>query len=94
MRGRSYLGWHDATTQTLEKLTSNLSDWASALDKVHHRFWHVFADEGRASFFRGAGFFNYFVLGESCLVVENRQIDQQKVRDHIDCVLRDCEQGF
>ena len=27
-------------------------------------------------------------------MVENRQIDQQKVRDHIDNVLRDCEQVF
>ena len=28
------------------------------------------------------------------LMAENRQIDQQKVRDHIDNVLQDCEQVF
>mgnify|MGYP001204785661 CR=1 FL=1 len=35
-----------------------------------------------------------FVVAGGSFMAENRHIDQQKVRDHIDNVLQDCEQVF
>ena len=49
---RSYLCRHDATTKTSEK--ANFTVTQAIRWTKHHSFWHVFVDEYRVPFCRGA----------------------------------------